>query len=63
MKILGIDPGTATTGFGVIETTPNGYLLLDYGLVSTDKNKPMASAWTSSIKAFPGLSPSTRQKL
>ncbi len=39
MKILGIDPGTATTGFGVIETTPNGYLLLDYGLVSTDKKQ------------------------
>lgn len=39
MKILGIDPGTATTGFGVIETTPSGYILLDYGLVSTDKKQ------------------------
>ena len=40
MKILGIDPGTATTGFGVIETTPDGYTLLDYGLVSTSKDTP-----------------------
>lgn len=40
MKILGIDPGTATTGFGVIETTKDGYTLLDYGLVSTSKNTP-----------------------
>jgi len=40
MKILGIDPGTATTGFGVIETTKNGYTLLDYGLVSTSKDAP-----------------------
>lgn len=40
MKILGIDPGTATTGFGVIETTEDGYTLLDYGLVSTDKDTP-----------------------
>lgn len=39
MKILGIDPGTATTGFGIIETTPDGYILLDYGLVSTDKKQ------------------------
>lgn len=40
MKILGIDPGTATTGFGVIETTKNGCTLLDYGLVSTSKDIP-----------------------
>lgn len=39
MKILGIDPGTATTGFGVIEITKDGYVLLDYGLVSTDKKQ------------------------
>lgn len=39
MKILGIDPGTATTGFGVIESTSDGYILLDYGLVSTDKKQ------------------------
>jgi crossover junction endodeoxyribonuclease RuvC len=41
MRILGIDPGTATTGFGVIETDGDGkYLLLDYGLVSTSKELP-----------------------
>lgn len=40
MKILGIDPGTATTGFGVIEVTTDGYTLLDYGLVSTSKDTP-----------------------
>src|SRR3989344_5701320 len=40
MKILGIDPGTATAGFGVIETTPEGFTLLDYGLVSTSKDTP-----------------------
>lgn len=40
MRILGIDPGTATTGFGVIEITKDGFTLLDYGLVSTDKKTP-----------------------
>ena len=39
MRILGIDPGPATTGFGVIETGKNGFTLLDYGLVSTDKKQ------------------------
>ena len=41
MKILGIDPGTATTGYGVIETSEDGkFVMLDYGLVSTTKDLP-----------------------
>jgi crossover junction endodeoxyribonuclease RuvC len=41
MKILGLDPGTATTGYGVIETDgPGKYRLLDFGLVSTSKELP-----------------------
>jgi crossover junction endodeoxyribonuclease RuvC len=41
MRILGIDPGTATTGFGVIDVNPKGdIILLDYGLVSTTKDQP-----------------------
>lgn len=35
MKILGIDPGTATTGFAVIEKTPTGLAVLDYGVITT----------------------------
>jgi len=34
--ILGIDPGTAITGFGVIETRGNKYKLLDYGCIRTE---------------------------
>jgi crossover junction endodeoxyribonuclease RuvC len=49
MVILGIDPGTATTGFGVIRI-PDDILnrefeynieLIDYGYVSTPKDTPM----------------------
>jgi len=41
MKILGIDPGTATTGYGVIEISNNNYSVIDWGLIETDKeNKP-----------------------
>lgn len=38
MLILGIDPGTATTGYGVINSTGKGIEVVDFGLISTDKN-------------------------
>ncbi len=39
MIILGIDPGTATTGFALIKKlTNNKYEVLDFGVISTDKN-------------------------
>ena len=38
MVILGIDPGTATTGFGVIEIDGHDRRAIDYGVISTDKS-------------------------
>jgi crossover junction endodeoxyribonuclease RuvC len=38
MLILGIDPGTATTGYGVIETLKKDYKVLDFGLIETNKD-------------------------
>ncbi len=35
MRILGIDPGYATTGFGLIEADRGTYQLLQYGVVTT----------------------------
>ena len=37
MIILGIDPGTATTGFGIIkkDKTKNGFSILDFGVIAT----------------------------
>ncbi len=37
MIILGIDPGTATTGFGIIKLIKNQPELVDFGIISTDK--------------------------
>lgn len=37
MRILGIDPGTATTGFGLIEANHRRCRVIDWGLVETDK--------------------------
>ena len=39
MIILGIDPGTALTGWGVIEKTNNPKLVA-YGCIETDKDQP-----------------------
>ncbi len=38
MLILGIDPGTATTGYGVLKVSPNKFEALEYGLIETEKN-------------------------
>lgn len=38
MILLGIDPGTATTGFGVIEAMPGTRRLIDCGVITTDKS-------------------------
>ncbi len=38
MRILGIDPGTATVGWGVIEVTSGKATAVAYGHISTDKN-------------------------
>ena len=40
MIILGIDPGYATTGFGLIEAERGDYRLLNYGVVTTPKELP-----------------------
>ena len=38
MVILGIDPGLATVGYGVILKNGNSTKVLDYGIISTSKN-------------------------
>ena len=35
MIIFGIDPGFATTGYGVVEKIGNKYKVLDYGAIIT----------------------------
>ncbi len=37
MIIAGIDPGVATTGFGIIEKNGKDLKCIDYGIISTDK--------------------------
>ncbi len=41
MIILGIDPGTATTGYGVIEFSSGNIKLIDYGCILTKSTEKL----------------------
>jgi crossover junction endodeoxyribonuclease RuvC len=41
MRVVGIDPGTATTGYGVIEETAGRLALIRYGTICTPAGMPM----------------------
>ncbi len=41
MVVLGIDPGTATTGYGFVREVPEGIQLVTYGVLSTPAGMPM----------------------
>lgn len=41
MRILGIDPGTAIVGFGIIDRVYNNYTTIDYGVIRTPSDMDM----------------------
>jgi crossover junction endodeoxyribonuclease RuvC len=41
MLALGIDPGTATTGFGLVREEHDEYVLVDCGVILTSADEPM----------------------
>jgi len=42
MLIIGVDPGTATTGYGLVEENEDGSLTaVDYGVITTSPELPM----------------------
>lgn len=41
MRAIGIDPGTATTGYGVVEETAGKLLPIAFGVVTTPAGMPM----------------------
>ena len=43
MLVLGIDPGTATTGYGLVGLNKGVAELLTHGLIETDKDGPPGS--------------------
>lgn len=41
VRILGIDPGYGLIGFGVLDKLNNGFKIIDYGAISTPKEKTL----------------------
>lgn len=41
MRILGIDPGTATTGYGIIDDINDTYDLINFGCITTKAGEPL----------------------
>ncbi len=42
MRVIGIDPGTATTGFGVVEEEPSGAIkVIAFGVITTQSDCPV----------------------
>jgi len=41
MRILGIDPGTARTGYGVIDDINDTYNLVNFGCITTEAGVPL----------------------
>lgn len=38
---MGVDPGLTDTGFGVLETGPHGFAVVDAGVISTARTDPL----------------------
>ena len=43
MKALGIDPGTATTGYGILETDSDSIKVVDYGCIKTSSKESFSA--------------------
>lgn len=52
MIILGIDPGTASVGWGVIKKQGNRYQTIGFGCIATDAKK---ADWQRLVEIFDGL--------
>ncbi len=41
MRILGLDPGTATTGYGIVDVVEGEFTAVTYGVIKTPATMPM----------------------
>jgi len=58
MRVLGIDPGSLITGFGVVEEARGGLCALAWGTVRTSSNQPLPVRLQ---RIYDGLSEALRQ--
>ena len=43
MRVMGIDPGTAICGWGVVDSDGDAVRLVDYGVLTTESGLPLAN--------------------
>ena len=56
MLAIGIDPGTATTGYGLVRLTPDGDLVrVDHGVIRTESKQPMGDRLAELHRAVAAL--------
>jgi len=53
--IIGIDPGLATTGWGVIRYTKGQIVLVDYGVIATPAGTPLGKRLATIAEQLTGL--------
>lgn len=53
--IMGIDPGTATTGYGLIRRDGNRLEALSWGLIETNKNLPLGERFIDIFSSISSL--------
>lgn len=41
MRVLGIDPGLATTGYGIVDRDGDGYKVVEAGVITTSPTEPL----------------------
>jgi hypothetical protein len=62
MMVIGIDPGTATTGFGLVQEEEDGSLkVIDYGAIQTPPGIAMPERLLSLYERFASPSPRIRR--
>ena len=55
MRVLGIDPGSETTGWGIIEGDRRRYTLVEYGSIKTRANEKFATRLLQICDALEGI--------
>lgn len=55
MRILGLDPGTATTGYGIIDADGDHYTVVAYGVIKTTPDKAPSTRLQSLYRQLTAL--------
>lgn len=55
MRVLGLDPGLATTGWGMVEEEAGALALADFGVVTTAPGQPLAKRLQSLYQELTAL--------